>query len=194
MKTLTFETLADSKIFSQLRNDMKSMSFVKNFENLLKYLNRYSVNFATIDLGYMSNRQFDETYLSKILKESEIPYFTIELPFYVKENLNKQIAELKNIYNEIKATYDVLSDRTNPTARELKLLMNFYFNEIRELKAYINQKIRPDLVVEKIVNVIKGREAKECNLVHFGKKSTFKDINSKLEEKNIESKLLTVEL
>lgn len=193
MKTLTFETLADSNISTQLENDKKSKIYIKDFEYLSKFFNRYSVDFAIIDLGYMSNRQFNKTYLSKVLKESEIPYFTIELPNYVKENIVIQIDELKNIYYEIKATYDVLTDRTNPTARELKLLMNYYLNEIRELKAYINQKIKTDLIVKKIVNIIKGRNAK-CNLVHFGKKSTFKALNSRLEEKNIESKILTVEL
>ncbi len=107
MKTLTFETLADSNIFTKLDNDKKSKIFVKDFEYLSKFFNRYSVDFATIDLGYMSNRQFNKTYLSKVLKESEIPYFTIELPNYVKENIVIQIDELKNIYYEIKATYDV---------------------------------------------------------------------------------------
>ncbi|MFW9826522.1 MAG: hypothetical protein ACFFEY_02760 [Candidatus Thorarchaeota archaeon] len=194
MKTTTFETLTNSKIFMQLKNELSSESIVKNFEDLLKMFERFSVDFATVDLGFMSLREFNETYLSKILREYEIPYFTIELPHYVKGYLVNQIDDIKNKYNEIKSTYDILTNKDTPTARELIYLMNYYSNEIRELKSYINQKIRTNLVVKKILNVIKGREVKDWNLIHFGKKGTFKEINSQLKKRNIESKVLIVDL
>lgn len=194
MKILTFETLANSKIFTQLKEDINSRTLVKNFEDLFKLFERYPIDFATIDLGYMNLRQFDKTYLSKVLKEYEIPYFTVALPHYVKENLANQITDLKYKYNEIKATFDILTDKNSLTAQELSFLMDYYSREIRELKSHINQKVRTNLVVDKIVNIIKGRDAKRWNLIHFGKKSSFKGINSKLKELKIESKILTLDI
>ncbi|MFX1363869.1 MAG: hypothetical protein ACFFCE_14190 [Promethearchaeota archaeon] len=194
IKTLISETLANSKIFTELRNDKNSKTLVKNFEDLFKFLERNSVDLATIDLGYMNLQEFNETFLSEVLKEYEIPYFTIELPYYVKGHLVNQIIDLKHKNNEIKSTLNVLTNKNSPAARELSYLMNYYSNEIKELKSYINQKIRIDLAVKKIINITKGSESKDWNLIHFGKKSTFKGINSRLKERNIESKILTVNL
>ncbi len=194
IKTLISETLANYKKFTELRNNINSKTLVKNFEDLFKFLERNSVDLATVDLGYMNLREFNETYLSKVLKEYEIPYFTIELPYYVKGHLVNQIIDLKNKNNEIKSTLKVLTDKNSPAARELSFLINYYSNEIKELKSYINQKIRIDLAVKKIINVTKGLESKDWNLIHFGKKSTFKGINNQLKERNIESKILTVDL
>ncbi|MFX0106374.1 MAG: hypothetical protein ACFE75_12920, partial [Candidatus Hodarchaeota archaeon] len=108
----------------------------KSIEDLIGKFRDIPVDFATIDLGYMNLREFNKTHLAKVLKEFGIPYFTIELPHYVKGHFTSQISEIQNKYNELKSTYSMLKDKNTPGAQELSYLIDYYSNELRELNYY----------------------------------------------------------
>lgn len=193
MNSIMFETLMDNNFSVYLMRDNDADVTGKDVVDLVEKFKDIPVHFATIDLGYMSLREFDETYLSKVLKKFKIPYFTIELPYYVKGHFSSQISEIKNKYKELKATYDSLKDRNSPGAQELSYLIDYYSSELRELNHYITQQIRTESIVKKILSVIKDRDSKNLNFVHFGEENTLVEIMKQLKERNVKSNILFIQ-
>jgi hypothetical protein len=139
MNNIMFETLADNNFSVYVIQDMDEKFKEENIAGLFDSIKDIPINFATIDLGYMNLREFNETFLSKVLRKFEIPYFTIELPHYVKGHFASQISEIQNKYNELKGTYDSLKDKNAPSAQELCYLIEYYSNELKELNHYISR-------------------------------------------------------
>ncbi len=193
MNSIMFETLMDNNFSVYLIRDKDADVTGKDVVDLVEKFKDIPVHFATIDLGYMNLREFNETYLSKVLKKFEIPYFTIELPHYVKGHFSSQISEIKNKYKELKATYDSLKDRNSPDAQELSYLIDYYSNELRELNHYITQQIRTESIVKKILSVIKDRDSRDLNFVHFGEENTLVEIMKQLKERNVKSNILFIQ-
>ena len=150
MNSIMFETLIDNNFSVYLLRDMDEDITDKAIEDLIEKFKEIPVNFATVDLGYMSLREFNETHLAKVFNDFEIPYFTIELPHYVKGHFSSQISQIQNKYNELKSSYDLLKDKNSPGAQELSYLIDYYSNELRELDHYINQQVRVESIVKKI--------------------------------------------
>ena len=188
-----FETLIDDNFSVYLMRDTDADVSSGDIENLVAKFRDIPVNFATIDLGYMNLREFNKTHLAKVLKEFEIPYFTIELPHYVKGHFTSQISEIQNKYDELKSTYSMLKDKNTPGAQELSYLIDYYSNELRELNYYINQQIRTDSAVKRILSVIKDRDSKNLTFVHFGDESTLVEIMKQLKGQNVKSNILFIQ-
>jgi predicted transcriptional regulator YdeE len=188
-----FETLIDDNFSVYLMRDTDADISSGDIEDLVGKFRDIPVNFATIDLGYMNLREFNETRLAKVLKEFEIPYFTIELPHYVKGHFASQISEIKQKYDELKSTYSSLKDKNSPGAQELSYLIDYYSNELRELNYYINQQVRTESAVKRILSVIEGRDSKKLTFVHFGEESTLVEIMKQLKERNVKSNILFIQ-
>ncbi|UCD02173.1 MAG: hypothetical protein JSV23_03925, partial [Promethearchaeota archaeon] len=193
MNSIMFETLIDDNFSVYLMRDTDADVTGKDIEDLVGKFRDIPVDFATIDLGYMNLREFNETYLAKVLKEYNIPYFTIELPHYVKGYFTSQISEINNKYDELKSTYSMLKDKNTPGAQELSYLIDYYSNELRELNYYINQQIRIESAVNRILSVIKDRDSKNLTFVHFGEESTLVEIMKHLKEQNVKSNILFIQ-
>jgi hypothetical protein len=188
-----FETLIDDNFSVYLMRDTDADVSSKGIEELVAKFRDIPVNFATIDLGYMNLREFNETKLARVLKEYEIPFFTIELPHYVKGHFTSQISEIKNKYDELKSSYSLLKDKNTAGAQELSYLIDYYSNELRELNYYINQQVRTESAVKRILSVIEGRDSKNLTFVHFGEESTLVEIMKHLKERNVKSNILFIQ-
>ena len=165
-------------------------TYIEEFVEKIKLI---PVRIATIDLGSMSLKEFNQTSLAKVLNKYEISYFTLELPHYEKEHFLSQLLEIQNKFNELMSKYNSLKDRYTPSAQELSYLIDTYSNEIMELKHYINQKIRTDALTARILQVIKNLDSKELTVIHFGEDNTFGDIMKQAKEQNLKSKILFVQ-
>jgi predicted transcriptional regulator YdeE len=188
-----FETLIDDNFSVYLMRDTDADVSGSEIENLVSKFRDIPVNFATIDLGYMTLREFNETKLAKLLKDFEIPYFTIELPHYVKGHFTSQISEIKSKYEELKSTYSALKDKNSSGAQELSYLIDYYSNELRELNYYINQQVRTESAVKRIMSVIEGRDSRNLTFVHFGEESTLVEIMKELKARNVKSNILFIQ-
>jgi len=162
-------------------------------EEFVEKIELIPVRIATIDLGNMSLREFNQTSFAKVLNKYEISYFTLKLPHYEKEHFLSQLFEIQNKFNELMSKYDSLKDRNTPSAQELNYLIDAYSNEIMELKHYINQKIRTDAITAKILQVIKNLDSKELTVIHFGEENTFAEIVKQAKEQNIKSNILFIQ-
>ena len=188
-----FETLADNNFSVYMIQDKDDKVKEDNIEGLFNAIKDISINFATIDLGYMSLREFNETPLSKVLKKFAIPYFTIELPHYVKGHFSSQISEIQNKYDELKSTYDSLKNKNASSAQELCYLIDYYSNELKQLKFYVNQQVRTNAIIKRILEVIKGRPDEDLTFLHFGEENTFVEIMKQLKEVNVKSNVLFIQ-
>ena len=165
-------------------------TYIEDFVEKIKLI---PVRIATIDLGSMSLKEFNQTLLAKVLNKYEISYFTLELPHYEKEHFLSQLFKIQNKFNELISKYDSLIDRNTPSAQELSYLIDTYSNEIMQLKHYINQKIRTDALTSKILQVIKNLDSKELTVIHFGEENTFAEIVKQAKEQNIKSNILFIQ-
>lgn len=193
MNSIMFETLMDNNFSVYLLRDMDGDITEKDVENLIEKFKEIPVKFATIDLGYTSVREFNETHLAKAFNDFGIPYFTVELPHFVKGHFSGQISEIQNKYNELKTSYDLLKDKNSPGAQELNYLIEYYSNELRELNHYINQQIRVDSITQKILSVIKDRDSRDLTFVHVGEENTLVEIMRQLKEHDVKSNILFVQ-
>ncbi|MFX0028847.1 MAG: hypothetical protein ACFE8B_06530 [Candidatus Hermodarchaeota archaeon] len=193
MNSIMFETFMDNNFSVYLLRDMDGEITERDVENLVEKFKEIPVKFATIDLGYTSLREFNNTHLAKVFNDFEIPYFTVELPHFVKGHFSSQISEIQNKYNELKASYDLLKDKHTPGAQELSYLIEYYSNELKELNHYINQKIRVDSIVQKILGVIKDRDSRDLTFVHVGEENTLVEIMRQLKEHNVKSNILFIQ-
>jgi len=190
MNSIMFETLIDNNFSVYLLRDMHEDITDKEIEDIIEKFKEIPVHFATIDLGYMSLREFNETHLAKAFNDFKIPCFTIELPHYVKGHFSSQISQIQNKYNELKESYDSLKNKNSPGAQELSYLIDYYSNELRELNHYINQEIRVESIVKKILSVIKDRDTKNLTFVHVGEENTLVEIMRHLKEHEVKSNIL----
>ncbi|MFX1478464.1 MAG: hypothetical protein ACFFCI_10045 [Promethearchaeota archaeon] len=193
MNSIMFETLMDDNFSVYLLRDTEEDSSGDYIYRLVEKLKEIPVSFATVDLGYSTLREFNETQLAIVLKEYEIPFFSVELPHYVKGHFASQISEMKNKYNELKASYELLKDKNSPGAQELNYLIDYYSNELRELNYYINQQIRVESISEKILKVIEGRDSKNLTFVHIGEENTLVGIMRQLKMHNVKSNIIFIQ-
>ena len=128
-----------------------------------------------------------------LLNRFEIPYFTIELPYYVKEHFSKEIVDFQNKVHELKAGYDMLVNKNTSSAQALKFLIEQYSNELDELNRYINFEVRTEAIVKKILAVLKGRENNDLTFVHFGEENTFIQIMKRLKELDVKSNAIFIQ-
>ncbi|MFX1323779.1 MAG: hypothetical protein ACFE8N_02410 [Promethearchaeota archaeon] len=193
MNSVMFETFMDDNFSVYLLRDREEGGQIENVNTLIHKFKEIPVKFATIDLGYTTLREFNETKLAKVLKENEIPYFSVELPHYVKGHFSSQISEMKNKYNELKSSYDLLHDKNSPGAQELSYLIDYYSNELKELNYYITQQIRVESIVEKILKVIEGRDSRDLTFVHIGEENTLVGIMRELKQHNVKSNIIFIQ-
>ncbi|MFX1376381.1 MAG: hypothetical protein ACFFA0_11245 [Promethearchaeota archaeon] len=193
MNSIMFETLMDNNFSVYLLRERGGDITEKDVEDLVEKFKEIPVKFAIIDLGYMNLREFNKTHLAKVFNDFEIPYFTIELPHFVTGHFSSQISEIQNKYNELKISYDLLKDKNSPGAQELSYLIDYYSNELRELNHYINQQIRVDSIVKKILSVIKDRDSRDLTFVHVGEENTLIEIMRQLKEHNVKSNILFIQ-
>lgn len=193
MNSIMFETLVDNNFSVYMMQEKDGKFKEDNIENLFNTIKDIPINFATIDLGYMNLREFTKTALSKVLKKFEIPYFTVELPHYVKGHFSSQISEIQNKYDELKSTYDSLKNKNVPSAQELCYLIDYYSNELKGLKHYISKQVRTNAITKRILEVLKDRKDKDLTFVHFGEENTFVEIVKQLKEKNVKSNILFIQ-
>ncbi|MFW9881088.1 MAG: hypothetical protein ACFFG0_49125 [Candidatus Thorarchaeota archaeon] len=173
MKSILFEPLPDDNFSIHLMNDMEIDTSGEGIDNLVRKIRDYKISFVTIDLGNLSLREFNNTPLARSLKEFEIPYFTIELPYYVKGHFTNQIKEIEEKYYELKSTYDILVEKNKPAAQELKNLIDYYSKELRKLDNFINLNVRTKLIFKKFQSLIKDKYCKNLSFMQFGESFFF---------------------
>lgn len=194
MVSMMFESLVDKNFSIYMMGNIEAEVKEDTIEDMVENFLNMPVKFATIDLGYMTLREFDKTNLSRVLKEHEIPYFTTELPYYVKGHFAEEIDKIRNKLDELLGTYETLSNKNSGSAQELKILIERYSKDLQGLDRYINLKVRSEAIVEKMLRLIEDRNDSELSFVHIGEENSFLEIMRRLKEENVKSNVVFVDI
>ena len=185
------ESIVD-KNFSIFYKNFENVVEEKNIESLVENFNDLPVDFALIDLGYINLRNFNKTYIARLLNKYEIPYFTVELPNYVKEHFSEEIIKIQNKFEELKLAYDIIDNKNTASAQELRFLMDQYSNELEEIDRHINLQLRTENIINKILAIVENRKDGEFTFVHFGEENTFIEILQRLKKSNVKTNVLFI--
>ena len=162
-------------------------------EELMEKVKSIPVHAAIIDLGERDLEEFNQTYLVKILNESEIPYFTLELPHYRKGQFLSQLLDIQKKYDELKRNYESLEHKNTPSAQELSYLIDRYSNEIMELKHYINQLTQTGSIISRILEVIQNLDSEDLTFIYIGEENTFAEIVRQAKHYGFKSNILFIQ-
>jgi hypothetical protein len=162
-------------------------------EELMEKIKDLPVHAATIDLGELNLEEFNQTYLAKVLKKYDIPYFTLELPHYRKGQFLSRLLDIQKKHNELKATYESLEDKNTPSAQELSHLIDHDSNDLMELKHYINQFTQTSSLITRILQVIQTMDSEDLTIIHIGEENTFAEIVRQAKHYNFKSNILLVQ-
>ena len=171
-------------------NPIVKKTYVKELMDNIKNL---PVHAVIIDLGELYLEEFNQTYLSEVLKKDNIPYFTLELPHYRKGQFLSQLIEIQKKYKELRATYEALDNKNTPSAQELSYLIDHYSQELMELKHYINQVAQTSSIIKRILQIIQQLDSKDLTLIYIGEENTFAEIAKQAKQYNVQSNILFIQ-
>ena len=171
-------------------NPIVKKTYVKELMDNIKNL---PVHAVIIDLGELYLEEFNQTYLSEVLKKDNIPYFTLELPHYRKGQFLSQLIEIQKKYKELRATYEALDNKNTPSAQELSYLIDHYSQELMELKHYINQVAQTSSIIKRILQTIQQLDSKDLTLIYIGEENTFAEIAKQAKQYNVQSNILFIQ-
>ncbi len=191
MASMMFELLADIDFSGYIIRDLSGEVKSGNIEDVVEKIK--NIHFATVDLGETTLREFNNTYLAEVLKQYEIPYFTVESPHYVKDYFSSQIADLQDRLFELKSTYNTLKNKDTSSAKELRNLIYDYSSELNDLKNYINNQVRTGAITKRILEVLKDREDNNMTFVHVGEENTFVQIMNQLKDSSVKANIIFIQ-
>jgi hypothetical protein len=188
-----YPQIPESKILENHKLSINPIVKQTYVEELMDKVKELPVHAAIIDLGEMYLEEFNQTYLVEVLKNNDIPYFTLELPHYRKGQFLSQLIEIQKKHKELKATYESLKNKNTPSAQELSYLINHYSQELMELKHYINQVAQTSSIITRILETIQQLDSKDLTLIYIGEENTFAEIVKQAKQHNVQSNILFIQ-
>ncbi|MBY8989535.1 MAG: hypothetical protein KGD58_02180 [Candidatus Lokiarchaeota archaeon] len=157
--------------------------------NLIEFLSRINVNFATIDLENENLRSFNKSSLAKTLEQYNIPYYIVNIPEYAMGYLMTEIIEKVEQVDELIEEFLSMSNKESIKGLNLKSWIDFLKEEIDEKKLFLELKLRPEWVVKKILDIIRPKNNNEITFVHFAQDKIFNETMKLLKDLSIEVKV-----
>ena len=189
MEVLEIKPVRNKEIIVYLvnRSNIKSKSNAN--VNLIEFLSRKNVNFATIDLENESLRSFNKTSFAKILEQYKIPYYTLDIPEYAMGYLMGEIIEREDQVNELTEEFLSMTNKESIKGLNLKSWIDFLKGEIDEKKLFLQLKLRPEWIVKKILDIIRVKNDNKITFAHFAQDNIFNETMSLLKDLDIEVKV-----
>lgn len=156
--------------------------------NIIEFLSRINVNFATIDLENENLRSFNKSSLAKILEQYKIPYYTVDIPEYAMGYLMTEIIEKEEQVNELIEEFLSMKNKESIKGLNLKSWIDFLKEEIDEKKLFLQLKLRPQWIAKKILDIIRSKNNNEITFIHFAQDKIFNEIMNLLKDLDIKVK------
>lgn len=156
--------------------------------NIIEFLSRINVNFATIDLENENLRSFNKSSLAKILEQYKIPYYTVDIPEYAMGYLMTEIIEKEEQVNELIEEFLSMKNKESIKGLNLKSWIDFLKEEIDEKKLFLQLKLRPQWIAKKILDIIRSKNNNEITFIHFAQDKIFNETMNLLKDLDIKVK------
>jgi glutaredoxin len=154
--------------------------------NLIEFLTRININFATVDLENENLRNFNKSSLAKTLEQYNIPYYLVNIPEYAMGYLMTEIREKEEQVDELEQEFLRMKDKGSIKGLNLKSWIDFLKEEIDEKRLFLQSKLRPEWITKKILDIIRAKDNNEITFVHFAQDNIFNEMMNLLKDLDIE--------
>jgi len=141
-----------------------------------------------------NRRGFDKSPLAKILKQVNIPYYTVDIPEYAMGYLMAEIIEKEDQVNGLIEEFLSISDKESIKGVNLKSWIDYLKEEIEEKKLFLDIKLRPEWIVKKILDIIRTMDNNEIIFIHFAQNNVFSETLKLLKDLDIKVKIYEKEM
>jgi len=197
MEVLEIKPVKNKDIMVNLINLSNMKSDSKTIRDLIEFFKYADIDFATIDVENDNIKNFTQSSLSRLLNHEKIPYFTVDIPEYAMGYIVEEILEKEDQVNKLIEEYVSMKDKDTFKGQNLKSWISVLKDEIEEKKNILQMKLRPQWIVKKILDIIKSKNKKEINVIHFAQDTIFietmnllKDLNVKIKNYEQEKEML----
>lgn len=189
MEVLEIKPVKNKKVkIFLLRNEIGRFNEEK-YKNLRKILEKEKFRFAIIDFN---NKEIKKTYerpLLEFLNNCMIPYFSVEIPEYVKNYLDLGIFDKEILLNELEEEYEELclndEEMNSFKILSLKNWIEILKQEIELMKKNLKMFIHPQWIVKKVLDIVKKIENNVFSIIHFTHKEIYNELTNLFEIYNI---------
>ena len=196
MESLEIESIKKKQITIYLVRN-KKQSFDKNQMNKLQeILKTEKFRFAVIDFN---DKELKETYeepLAKFLEKFWIPYFSVDIPDYVRDLLNVEIFEKEAQINELEKEYEKLlfkdEEENSFKIQSLHSWIELLQKEVESQKATLESTIRPEWIVKKVLDIAKMIRNDVFSIMHFTHEEIYSELKNLFESYNIKVKKIDI--
>lgn len=159
------------------------------FDNLRNILKNEKFRFAIIDFNDFQSKKLYETPLHLFLDKFKIPYYSVDIPQYVRDHLCVEILEKELLINELENEYiDLISDPEQEEsfkAQNLDSWINLLKQEVKDKMNYLKLALKPQWVVKKVLDIIKMIKTDRFSIMHFTHGEIFTELKELFEKYNI---------
>jgi len=189
MEVLEIKPVRNKEIIAYLVKFSNIKSKSNANVNLIEFLSKRNVKFATINLENENLRSFNKSSLAKILEKYRIPYYTVDIPEYAMGYLMAEILEKEDQVNDLTEEFLSMSDKKSIKGLNLKSWIEVLKDEIDDKKLILQLKLRPEWIVKKILDIIRPTKTNKITFVHFAQDNIFNKTMTLLKDLDIEVKV-----
>jgi len=196
METLEIKPIKKKKITLYLIRN-KNRGLDKNqLQNLHEILEKEKFRFAILDFNDKQLKESYEQPLAKFLDKFWIPYFSVDIPDYVRDLLNVEIFEKEALINELEAEYENLSfseaEKNSFKLQSLNSWIELLKKEVESQKASLESTIKPRWIVKKVLDIAKMIRNDVFSIMHFTHEEIYSELKNLFESNNIKVKKIDI--
>jgi hypothetical protein len=196
MESLEIEPIKKKQITIYLVRNKKQSFDKSQMNKLQEILKTEKFRFAVIDFN---DKELKETYeepLAKFLEKFWIPYFSVDIPDYVRDLLNVEIFEKEAQINELEKEYEKLlfkdEEENSFKIQSLHSWIELLQKEVESQKATLESTIRPEWIVKKVLDIAKMIRNDVFSIMHFTHEEIYSELKNLFESYNIKVKKIDI--
>jgi hypothetical protein len=196
MESLEIEPIKKKQITIYLVRNKKQSFDKSQMNKLQEILKTEKFRFAVLDFN---DKELKETYeepLAKFLEKFWIPYFSVDIPDYVRDLLNVEIFEKEAQINELEKEYEKLlfkdEEENSFKIQSLHSWIELLQKEVESQKATLESTIRPEWIVKKVLDIAKMIRNDVFSIMHFTHEEIYSELKNLFESYNIKVKKIDI--
>ena len=196
MESLEIKPIKKKKITLYLIRNKKQELDKNQLHNLHNILENEKFRFAIIDFNDKQLKESYEKPLARFLDKFWIPYFSVDIPDYVRDLLNVEIFEKEALINELETEYENLcfkgDERDSFKMQSLNSWIELLKKEVESQKASLESSIKPKWIVKKVLDIAKMIRNDVFSIVHFTQEEIYSELKNLFESNNIKVKKIDI--
>ena len=196
MESLEIEAIKKKQITLYLVRN-KKQGFDKNqLHKLQDILKNKKFRFAVIDFNDKELKESYEKPLSEFLEKFWIPYFSVDIPDYVRDLLNIEIFEKEALINELEKEYEELllteNEDNSFKIQSLNSWIELLKKEVDSQKTSLESTVKPRWIVKKVLDIAKMIRNDVFSIMHFTHEEIYSELKNLFESYNIKVKKIDI--